>query len=115
MRDNQRQRVYDAERDIKFGSDRLDDINLLQKYVNRITKSAWYRKRTAKNADAFRWAEIQVLDGRGRRKACGSRWSGYIKMPCWSRSVLITLHEVAHVCQPQISAGHGREFCKIYL
>jgi putative metallohydrolase (TIGR04338 family) len=118
MRDNQRQRVYNAERDTPMWSNspRIDDIDALRKYVSKICKSAWYRKRAARNAGkAFRWREIEVGDGRRRRNACGNRWQGYIKMPVWSRNVLVILHEVAHVCQPDVSAGHGREYCKIYL
>ncbi len=116
MRDNQRQRVYNAERTIpQWGADRIDDIHALRKYVKKITKSAWYRKRMAKNADAFRWADIEVRDGRCRRNAGGCRFNGYITMPKWSRTRLVILHEIAHVCQPRISAGHGREYCKVYL
>jgi predicted metal-dependent hydrolase len=28
---------------------------------------------------------------------------------------MVIVHELSHVCQPLISAGHGREFCKIFL
>lgn len=110
MRDNQRQKVYDSERAIEaWDKERIEDIHALTKYVNKITRSAWYRRRFT------RWATIRVLDGRGRRAACGSSQSGYIKMPVWARTKLVTLHELSHVVQPYASAWHGREFCKIYL
>ncbi len=109
MRDNQRQRVYDAENTVTHGADRLDEVRDIEKFLKRITKSAWYKRRFT------RWATIEVKDGRRRRRACGSSSRGYINMPRWSRTRKIVLHEVAHVVQPSCTAWHGREFCKIYL
>lgn len=116
MRDNQRQRVYDAERATPMlMKDRIDDVHELQKYVTKICKSAWFRRRFPASMG------ITVTDGRRRIRACGFAVGGYgyIKMPKWARSKMITLHEISHAVQKLAYEGpqpwHGREFCKIYL
>ncbi len=108
MRDNQRQRVYNAERTTTMWTspERIDDIHALRKYVKKICKSAWYRRRFV------RYPLIEVGDGRRRRKA-GGGW-GEINMPRWSRFKLVILHEMAHAVHTY-QPWHGREFCKIYL
>ncbi len=111
MRDNQRQKVYNAERTTSMWKqpDRIDDIHELTKYVKKISKSAWFRRRFGPN-------EIAVKDGRRRSSACGG-W-GEINMPRWSRFKLCILHEFAHAVQTRVARGsawHGREFCKIYI
>jgi putative metallohydrolase (TIGR04338 family) len=112
MRDNQRQRVYDAERATPmWDKDRIDDIHALTKYVTKICKSAWFRRRFPT------MGIVRVKDGRRCRKATGG-W-GTINMPRWSRTKIIVLHELSHAVQnaasPEPQAWHGREFCKIYL
>lgn len=63
------------------------------------------------------WAKLrpgrlppEVLDGRGRRSACGCRQ--YIKLPWWSRVRSVVLHETAHSLT---TTGHGPEFLACYL
>ncbi|MCB2054888.1 MAG: hypothetical protein KDE35_11685 [Geminicoccaceae bacterium] len=52
----------------------------------------------------------RVTDGRGRRHACGSR--AVIKLPRWSRTRPIVLHECAH---GMAADGHGPLFMTAYL
>ena len=39
----------------------------------------------------------------------------FIKLPRWSRSELIILHEIGHVVTPSDYAGHGPEYAGNYL
>ena len=56
------------------------------------------------------WKPPTVTDGRGRRHACGSR--EVIKLPRWSRTIPIVLHECAHGMSDD---GHGPNFVAVYL
>jgi len=107
MRDTQRQRVYNAERETSmWDKDRIDNIHDVREFVGKITRSAWYRRRFKT------YSSILVKDGRRCRRAMGG--FGVINLPCWTRTRLVILHELSHAVQPP-SAWHGREFCKIYL
>ncbi len=115
-RDSQRQRVYDAENEVPGfrTEDRLDELSELNDWVLTVLASSWFKKHFPETK------YIDVEDGRGRQKACGGL-SG-IKMPRWSRSKMITLHEIAHVVtlRQANKAGtsvpwHGREFAMAYL
>ena len=115
MRDNQRQRVYNAEREVNHfyfrqGGEHLETVPIMQAYLDKLMRSAWFKKNYPGP-----W-EIEVRDGRGRRNACASKVYGYeyrIKMPLWSRSEMILLHELAHC----LTNGHrhGRVFCYHYI
>ena len=122
-RDSQRQRVYNAEIDLRveYHRDRqyLSTMPELQEWVDDVVSSRWFQNR---------WpvSEVIVKDGRGRRKAYGDaylrygQWTGEICMPRWSRYKLIILHELAHtatvVQYPYADiAAHGREFCSNFL
>lgn len=54
----------------------------------------------------------EVLDGRGRRRACATRWR--IKLPRWARRPDVVLHEVSHALGPG-GPGHGRAFARLLL
>jgi putative metallohydrolase (TIGR04338 family) len=110
-RDGQRQRLYDAERDVDVGKP-LPKVSDMQDYLDRMVAEDWW---TA----AFRVERIYVYDGRGRTSATGyptDAREGAIKMPRWSRHEIFVLHEVAHVLvwhRPH--AGHGRLFARVFL
>lgn len=53
----------------------------------------------------------RLSDGRGRRRACASRWE--IKIPVWARQPFTVLHEVAHSLTPV--EGHGPVFARLYF
>jgi len=116
MRDYQRQKVYDSEclaiqrfKECGVDNSRFETVLEMQGFVDVVVGSRWFIKHWGKN-------RIKVMDGRGRRRACGGY--GYIKMPVWSRCMLYILHEVAHAIKdrwPIKESPHGRDFCKRYL
>lgn len=129
-RDTQRSRVYAAEnaafRGYPVASDRLADVESIERFV----RDVWSRKRVAASFPSVaRWQRAQlagggllrgslptVKDGRGRRRAGAT--TSFITMPVWSRSKWVVLHELAHVitCREHPSAaGHGWEYCEVYL
>lgn len=127
MRDSQRSKVYKAERACGyFHTRRIEVVSDIQAWLDKITGSAWYKKYKLVRTDGenrglpfgkysqpyFRNPNIKVLDGRGRRSACAT--NGWMKLPKWSRTKLIILHEMAHAIQIE-RPGHGRQFCMIYL
>ena len=90
-RDSQRSKVYAAERAIPQGRE-LASIPEIEKYIKRKMKLKGFKKR---------WPGIhglRVMDGRGRRSACGWGQHGvcFIKIPRWYRNEIIVLHELAH-------------------
>ena len=111
-RDTQRSKVYAAERTIEDWDTEKMSIPEIEEWVGKITRSKWW-----KNHPRGGSYKIEVRDGRGRRNAGGRRWVGkvVIKMPRWSRTKIVTLHEIAHGMQPHLTAWHGREFCRTFL
>ncbi len=125
-------KVYAAERDhlLWRNNSQYENVQQIQVWVDSICKSRWFTNRFPRHSlsqkrqnlflpDANRG--IKVLDGRGRRRACGST-RGFIKLPVWSRSDLHILHEIAHVITSRyttpnrdLPAFHGRDFCANYL
>lgn len=125
MRDSQRSKVYAAEKALPgyLTERRLETVPELQAYVDEVTRSEWFRWRFPRLGSARAMGglvPVLVLDGRGRRSACASGRT--ISMPCFARSRMVVLHELAHVCilfdpsvRPGSYAAHGWEFCAIYL
>lgn len=111
-RDSQRQRVYDAEYHINdLGY--FEDFGSCMDFVNRVTASSHWHKLTG-GLDV-------VLD----LKTKGSTSSAY-----WQESIIslaphpyhfsrhVILHELAHLATHIVHenvAGHGPEYCDIYL
>jgi len=112
-RDSQRSKVYRSERFLQVGGNRYETVSEMQAYVDKLVQSAWFRRRwptLTRNG-------IEVRDGRGRRIACAERSWGrlIIRMPMWSRSEAVILHEVAHHCSDEAHgtmgvAAHGWQF-----
>lgn len=129
-RDSQRKKVYNSERTHSLWTwdAQYESVQEVQALVDKMCKTRWFKSRFPKYAfdqkairKYGRSADgIKVLDGRGRRGACGST-RGFIKLPRWSRSDLVILHEIAHVVTRRngyhgpLPAFHGREFCANYL
>lgn len=114
-RDTQRARVYKSDKALLAIAKPLPHLDDVTRYVRRIAKM----KRVS---EAFPRSQLdtwfpEIGDGRGRRSACG--WSGGISMPIFARNEAYVIHELAHViCQRQYGwriAGHGWQFCAIYL
>lgn len=116
LRDSQRSKVYRAECiALADRSERLETVPEMQQYVDKILRSRWFKGK-------WDYLAIQVKDGRGRSRACGGYYgfgTGYIKMPKWSRTRYVVLHEMAHVItgMEHRSEGtiHGRRFMRVYL
>ena len=114
-RDSQRGKVYDAETATEIYTANGDmPLEEIKAWVEKIVESRWMRGR-------YNFAHCagmpKVKDGRGTRWARGG--ASFMTLPCWSRSRLVVLHELAHVIQHReyiwTVAGHGREFCSIFL
>jgi putative metallohydrolase (TIGR04338 family) len=112
-RDSQRSRVYTSDYALHEITPRLETIAEINAFVAAVLNKAPIQRRYGDHLKGT----ITVHDGRGRRAACGGR--DYIKMPAWSRSQALVLHEVAHVIIQRRHgdrvAAHGREFCAVYL
>lgn len=120
MRDSQRSKVYAADHSLDaYG--RLETVTAIEYEIGRLWKSKRFQ---TEFYSAWRWGPPKVGDGRGRRRAGGSR-SG-IKMPVWSRTRGMVCHELAHTVHArqqmtpnpygwQKAPAHGWEFCAIYL
>lgn len=112
-RDSQKSKVYAAEwalldRD-RAGRERLDTVPEIQAWVDKITASAWWRKRYP------RVKKITVKNGAGQRRALAFPYRQEISLPKWSRSKGIIIHEITHLVVPVSVASHGWEFCSEYL
>jgi len=118
LRDFQRSKVYSAEtKHSKFKwkshGNKLQKLSETKRYVADITTSKWWKSHGG-------FMQVQVYDGRGRTRACGTL--SYVKLPKWSRTELVILHELAHALTGQQyerdrikRAGHGCTFTKNYL
>ncbi len=103
-RDSQRQAVYNWEQGLRvaFPSPELTLAECAE-LVGRVWRD--YRPDSE---------PPKVLDGRGRRNACGSRWE--IRLPRWARVPLVVLHETAHaLLDGKGFVSHGREFATLAL
>lgn len=102
-------RLYAAEElsGIKY----LDSMTLkdCQKFVDKIMSRKYVIEKYRMKSP------IIVLDGRGRRKACATFHHGNraIKLPKWSRTRFVILHEVAHHLTNL--DGHKPEFASCLL
>ena len=107
MRDNQRSRVYNAERMLPEWGKRLGDgsMDTMNQYVSSITRTHWWLSRGGPR-------HVHIKDGRGTRWARGGY--GQINLPRWARTKLVCLHELAHVLN-NTGAPHGPEFAATLL
>lgn len=123
-RDFQVSKVYRAEEIVNGRPEpwiawgRLDSVWQIQGFVDEIMDSEWVQSFGEKYNDMLNVTDVRVTDGRGRRRP-GVSVDGYtafkVKMPRFSRCVLLILHEIAHVLTPLEYSHHGREFCATYL
>ena len=105
MRDSQRQAVYDWENKILNLANQTNGASMTLEECVALVERVW--------ADYHPNVKPPiVLDGRGRRRACGGRWK--IKLPRWSRKPIVVLHETAHALQRQ-QPWHGPEFARLVL
>jgi hypothetical protein len=123
MRDSQRQKVYNSERQVNAylrESDLLVTVTEIQVFVNSIITSSWLRKHFSR-LPILLSNNIEVRPGKGRRNAAGASWA--IWMPLWSRYKIIILHELSHSLCANMGfskyktdfAPHGWQFCGVLL
>lgn len=120
-RDSQRSKLYQAENILSGCGLLFDTTGEIQAYVDHLVGLRWFQRR-------WPLSSIEVRDGRGRTSACGAAYRrggaycGYIKMPRWSRTEPVVLHEIAHCCarvdglrNGAIYAAHGWQFARVLL
>lgn len=120
MRDNQRKKVYIAEREV-FGKNAstakigmpLPTVGDVERYLSVVLS----RKVVSRHYDT---QPVSVADGRGTRRAMA--YGGWkINIPLWARTEWVVLHELAHILNNrdrrlgEQRAAHGWEFAEIYL
>ncbi len=117
QRDSQRSKVYKAETAAGFDKHQPDpdlrDMPALVRFVRRV----WRSKRLRAAWPKCGGDPPVVRDGRGHRNATGSAYR--VTLPVWSRNRLVVLHELAHAVTHRqygwATAGHGHEFCAVFL
>jgi hypothetical protein len=129
-RDSQRKKVYRAEcvlNGFPKAAARLETIDEIQKWVDKIVNSKSFRKRFGDRP----WDRPEVIvsaGGHGRRRpvAYGTilNFHPCMKFPKWSRMKWIILHELAHICtfakvkvngEWELTSSHGWKFCENFL
>lgn len=112
LRDSQRSREYDAERQAFTSADGFSGPPLFktaaecQSFVDDVCRTEGIEP-------------IMVKDGRGRVNAGAYFASRTITLPRWARSRHVILHEIAHHMNRDLNpaplAPHGPEFARTYL
>jgi len=113
-RDTQRARLYLCDPVLVMLAKPLPKVVDVERYTKKVFASKRVQAAFPRSA---RWLLPRVGDGRRRRSSCG--WSGGISIKLCHRNEAIVLHELAHtICQREYGsnvAGHGWQFCSIYL
>lgn len=118
-RDSQRAKVYKADDVLKPFATPLPEVRDVKRFVRRVWSSKRVRQQYPYATSPTRWVNHppRVDDGRGCRRALGGL-SG-ITIPRWARKTDVVIHELAHVivCRElgNETAGHGWQFCSVYL
>lgn len=119
-RDNQKQKLYNAEREAFKGlpCNELHDLSVAdcQAFIDKIVNSRWWRGRYTLLSSP------EVKSGKGARWATARPYEHSIVLPLWARKPWVMLHELAHYA-PEYKrigrrfriASHGPEFAKEYL
>lgn len=114
VRDSQRQKLYDAEREAFTYNQDFSSWEELVKYVDKLTSSYWYKSRCA---------HLPILKYSGHKYRGGATCNyRTIVFGVNSYCKWIVIHELSHVIinylyQFELNkiAGHGPEFAKMYL
>lgn len=122
MRDNQRQKVYDWERqyqDKSFGWRPQLDGRALSRIDQEMTLKECQKLATA-IARYYKRIPPKVTDGRGHRNATWYRCQNEIALPRWARQPVVVIHECAHMITDVLFRGarvasHGREFVGVEI
>lgn len=114
QRDNQRNKLYKAEKVLSKISKPLATVPDMEKFIKALSKKATIKKRYGNELNR----DVYVGSGKARRAAGGDAKGVY--MPLWSRTEYIVLHELAHCISMRkfgrnMIAPHGWEFCLVYM
>ncbi len=101
-RDSQRIRVYRAHWDYAKESGHLGERSAFRLALSLGVSMSWGKERSTRNMSGG-WAQPK-----DRMIRINPRVGG-------STSMATLLHEVAHCLQPEGSAWHGPEFCRVHL
>ena len=110
QRDNQKARVYKAERILQDHKSSMKPMTIgeCQKFVNRVLA----RKAIIK---IYGKRYIAVERGKGGGRASGSAYSGrVITLGVWARQPVVILHEIAHHLAG-LDAEHGPHYASVML
>lgn len=134
-RDNQKGRLYSAERGAFIGFHRsvYSSDEAIQKYVDKIVNSSWWKKHTnishvivdsgKKRAGADAWREYRIFPVKGKTTGVRNEIRlriGRIRFAPGLRNHFVALHELSHIVIYDIQrenkwTDHGPEFAKVYL
>lgn len=111
-RDSQRQKLYDAEAAAMVFTapfqKRFSSIEEIQKYIDKFTKSPWFRKRFG-----IHYITVKRKNGHGAsaRRMDSTVW---FSESCWN--MISVLHEVAHIVKEYgYGSAHGRYYARTLL
>ena len=110
QRDNQKAKVYKAERILQDHKSSMKPMTIgeCQKFVNRVLA----RKAIIK---IYGKRYIAVERGKGGGRASGSAYSGrVITLGVWARQPVVILHEIAHHLAG-LDAEHGPHYASVML
>lgn len=122
MRDTQKERVY------RWGDllePRAAPDRLSLEECEKLIAKIWKHYKVAGCWGCSHSRPPKVKDGRRTRIARGGLYA--INLPRWSRTRVVVLHEIAHAItehthyhecgkfRHQCYAGHGPEFCRVFL
>jgi len=108
MRDFQRQKVYNAEREWRKEIGEYPKLELLE---IEVLATKMLRSRGIN-------CPVKIRPGKGNRRATANfRWGwAELTFPIWSRTLPIVVHETAHiVAWKAAGGGHGPTFCRASL
>ncbi len=114
-RDNQRAKVYRAERKALNFNVQYRTVAECQARVDQITGSRWWWGRYGHHPRAA-LSMVEVKPGKGHRNATADArpYGGVLQLPLWARSDVVICHELAHiVTKPH--AAHGPEFAREFI
>jgi putative metallohydrolase (TIGR04338 family) len=125
VRDQQRSRLYAAERECHHGpQEHLRSVQQMQNFIDRVCTQRWFQSRWGNDV------KIEVRGGQGHRRAVC--YGDVLHIPLWGREELVLLHELAHSLvtyrrgltgfsilgvdyQTGAVAGHGPEYAGVFL
>lgn len=119
-RDSQRKKCYTAEvdgvfgwKEPKFGGERLESVRDMERFIKNLWKMKRFRTSFPKSARSL----VEINDGRGCYIPRGG--TDHVVMPRHGRFTWVLVHELAHSVTRRehgvYVAGHGWQFCSIYL